>query len=151
MKLSRSLCGLIAGAVVFAVIAALAQPLSNLTKGIRILNGDNTPFFTGINTSSNQTANLMELWNSPGGPAVFSVSSTGVIPSASAGIQSGTNLMTGTSVTNSFATAYSLAPRVVACCSDGTIVCGVTNVTTTNFIVKVSATNGVVNWIAVQQ
>lgn len=127
-------------------MTAFSQPVDIRSKGIFISNGDNTAFFKAVNTSSNQTANMFELWNNPLAPN-FLIAPSGVI--LTGGLQNGTNKMTTTSVTNTFGTAYPVPPTVVVCGSDTNIVCGVTNVTTTNFIVVVSATNGVVRWIAV--
>lgn len=129
-------------------LAVWAQPIQNLTSGIYLQNADNTIFFKGLNTASNQTANLMEFWNNPASGPTFFISASGVIPSANCGIQSGTNLMAGSSVTNTFTTAYASPPRVVACASDATTVCGVTNITSTNFVIK-SSVNALVNWMAV--
>lgn len=127
-------------------MTAFSQPVDVRTKGIFISNGDNSAFFKAVNTSSNQTANMLELWNNPVSPN-FLISPTGVI--LTGGLQNGTNKMVATSVTNTFGTAYPVPPTVVVCGSDANIVCGVTNITTTNFIINVSATGGVVNWIAV--
>lgn len=144
----KCLVGLV-GCVII-VYAVLAQPVSLSKLSIDIQNSDNVPFFRAVHLSGARSRYMIELWNNPTNGPTFYVPANGILPSAEVGIQSGTNLLTGTSVTNTFATPYASPPRVVACGSDVTATCGVTNVTTTNFIV-VGHANEIINWIAVAQ
>jgi hypothetical protein len=150
MKTKRFIWVGLSCAAVIWVIAALAQPSDLKTKSVRVTNNDNIPFFTGLCTGT-QTANLFELWANPATGPAFYVPATGILPSALCGIESGTNKMTGTSVTNSFPVAYASVPRVQITGSDSTVVYGVTNLTTTNFVLVASATNGIATWMAVAQ
>jgi len=131
------------------------------TTGIHIVNTTDE-IQLKINTS-NQTTPLVVI--ATNGLTVFSLPATGILPAAyggtgassvsaaktALGIQSGsiTNADDGT-VTNTFSTAFSSAPIVVASQRGlNTTTTNVLTVTSSNFIFQSGAPGKIINWIAV--
>lgn len=142
MKTKFLLLSLMPAIVVLMVAAVVVQ-----TECIYVLNTVDAETKLKLRSGTGQTAPFVECVK--GGDSVFSVSANGGISTPS--IQSGSVTTAGDgTVTNTFSTAFSAAPVVLAVQTgiDTTITNTIT-VTTTNFILVTQKASQVVKWVAI--